>query len=260
MALHSKILIMLPAGAAGVTARLAWTEDNDVCAISAAASVTSTLAWTEANDGCAISGAATVSAALAWTETDDSLSASGSVTVSASIAWTEADDAYSVSGAVSVTESIAWTETDDVTSIAGSVASSDVTADVAWTEADDSFSIVGSVNAVNQDVIRNFSLKNWREWHKPEDELSAFQVGLEAAQIIADVAEQQAADFRLDDQQRAEELRTELLLRGLEMRAAHIEALNEYRAKMVRDELRALFQQRQDDEDMEVLLVLAALA
>lgn len=109
------------------------------------------------------------------------------------------------------------------------------------------------------DPIRNFSLREWRKWHRPEDEAELARRGLEpvAAEVIDDVAARQAADARLDDQQRLEELRGELALRGLELRSAHIEALNEHRSALIREELTRLFRQRQDERDIAAILLLA---
>lgn len=112
------------------------------------------------------------------------------------------------------------------------------------------------------DAVRNFSLREWRQWRRPEDEQELQKRGLEpaAAEVIDDVAARQAADARLDDQQRLEELRGELRLKGLEMRSAHIEALNEHRAALIREELQAIFRKQQDDRDIAALLILAASA
>ena len=119
-----------------------------------------------------------------------------------------------------------------------------------------------NLRMLGQPAPSNFSLRDWRKWHRPEDEQELQRRGLEpeSAQIIDDVATRQAADYRQDDQQRLEELRGELRLRGLEMRSAHIEALNEHRAQLIRDELQRLFRQRQDDADVEFLLLMAASA
>ena len=81
-----------------------------------------------------------------------------------------------------------------------------------------------------------------------------------AEQVIADVAARQAADYRLDDAQRQQELQGELRIRGIEMRSAHLEALSAQREKIIRDELQALFRKRQDDEDIAVLFLLAGSA
>lgn len=79
-------------------------------------------------------------------------------------------------------------------------------------------------------------------------------------EIIEDVAARQAGDPRLDDRQRIEELAGELKLRGLEMKSAHIEALNLRREQIILGELQAIFRQQQDDRDIAVLLMLAASA
>lgn len=125
----------------------------------------------------------------------------------------------------------------------------------------DSRGTVGGTPAPS-DVIRNFSLREWRQWRKPEDEAELQRRGLEqiSAEVIDDVASRQAGDPRQDDQQRLEELRGELRLKGLEMRSAHIEALNEHREALIREELRAWFQKRQNDENAALLLILAACA
>ena len=113
---------------------------------------------------------------------------------------------------------------------------------------------------VEVNVTRNFSLREWRQWHRPEDEAELNRRGLEAkaAEVIDDVATRQIADSRLDDQQRLDELRGELRLKGLEMRSAHIEALNEHREAFLLAELQMLFRRRQDDDDIAVLMILAA--
>ena len=62
------------AAAGGVTASLAWTEDNDVAAVTVVATNEAALAWTEVNDTTAISvdvASVAVDAAVAWTEDND---------------------------------------------------------------------------------------------------------------------------------------------------------------------------------------------
>lgn len=119
-----------------------------------------------------------------------------------------------------------------------------------------------NLQMLGQPAPSNFSLREWGKWHRPEVEAELRKRGLEpeSAQIIDDVATRQAADSRQDDQQRLEELRGELLLRGLEMRSAHIEALNEHRAQIIREELQRLFRERQENADIEFLLLIAASA
>ena len=57
--------------------------------------------------------------------------------------------------------------------------------------------------------------------------------GILPARIIEDVAARQAADYRLDDQQRMEELRGELRLQNIEMESVHLEALNARREEVI---------------------------
>lgn len=56
-----------------VTGVLAWTEEDDVTAITAEASQSISLAWTEADDTAAITAAVSQAATLAWVEADDTL-------------------------------------------------------------------------------------------------------------------------------------------------------------------------------------------
>lgn len=108
--------------------------------------------------------------------------------------------------------------------------------------------------------IRNFSLKEWRKWRRPQDDEELARRGLDAesAEIIDDVALRQAEDTRLDEQQKLDELRGELRLRRIELKTAHIEALNERRAEILREEIGRLLRLRmQNEEDTIILLMLA---
>lgn len=92
--------------------------------------------------------------------------------------------------------------------------------------------------------IRNFSLREWRRWHKPEDEQEFRKLGVseESAEIIAEVAMRQAesdAQHRLDEQQRLDELRGEMQLRGIAIQSAHIRLLNEERQRLIDAEIAA---------------------
>lgn len=82
--------------------------------------------------------------------------------------------------------------------------------------------------------------------------------GVLPAQIIEEVAARQAADSRLDDQQRIEELRGELALRGLEMQSAHLEALNDRREAILLEEIARRLRGQMDERDTLALLLLAA--
>ncbi len=97
----SLLLAKLGAGS-GITGAIAWTEDDDLYAITGNLTVTSAFAWIEADDTAALTGAVTVSGAWAWTEADDAMSITGTVVipVDGTLAWTEEDDAYALTGAV----------------------------------------------------------------------------------------------------------------------------------------------------------------
>lgn len=115
------------------------------------------------------------------------------------------------------------------------------------------------------DDLRNFSLRNWRKWRRPADEERRRKVGLSVpeAEVIADVAARQADDLARDEQQRIDELRGELKLRGLEMRSRHLQMLNVERGRLIDAELarrlQAISKARADDETALVLILAAAL-
>ena len=133
------------AAATGVSASLAWLEQNDTTSLSGSVKVTASLGWTEASDTTAITASTTVQASLAWTEASDSTSIAGNVgsAVSASLAWTEASDATAIAGTATVTASLGWTEASDTTAITGTVGNV-VAANIAWTEQPDATAITGS--------------------------------------------------------------------------------------------------------------------
>ena len=111
------------------------------------------------------------------------------------------------------------------------------------------------------DVISNFSLRGWRKWHRPEDERHLTDLGITpaAAEIIADVAEQQAGRLRLDEQQRLAHLRGEMRLRGLEMQTRHIEALNAERGRLIDAEIGKMLKLLQDNNERITLLLISQL-
>ena len=118
---------------------------------------------------------------------------------------------------------------------------------------------------VAADDIRNFSLRNWRKWRRPDDDRKRERLGLtpEAAEVIADVAARQADDLRRDEQQRIDELRGEMLLRGLEMQSRHLQALNRERERLIDAEIarriQAVAKARAEDDAALVLILAAAL-
>lgn len=78
--------------ASGNTATIAWSEADDITAITANISNIATIAWTEANDTTAIIASIQNNTAISWTEANDMTSITASVVSSASIAWIEDDD------------------------------------------------------------------------------------------------------------------------------------------------------------------------
>jgi hypothetical protein len=109
-------------------------------------------------------------------------------------------------------------------------------------------------------VIRNFSLREWRRWHKPEHRRCLEELDLEpdAADVIADVAERQVQDLHLDEQQRFDELKGEMLLRGIEMQTKHLEALNRERELLLNAEIGERLKKLSDERDAMIMLMLIA--
>ena len=86
--------------AGGITGAIAWTEDDDVCAISGTVINLGALSWTEQDDVTVIEAQTRALAALSWTEQDDTTSITGVVLqpVSGALAWTEDDDTTEATG------------------------------------------------------------------------------------------------------------------------------------------------------------------
>jgi hypothetical protein len=89
-------------------------------------------------------------------------------------------------------------------------------------------------------------------------ERERFGIPQRDAIIIEDVALRQAADFRLDEEQKAQELRAELKLQRIEMRAVHLSALNERREAVIREEISARLLKLQSQQNETILLLLMA--
>lgn len=112
------------------------------------------------------------------------------------------------------------------------------------------------------DVIRNFSLREWRQWHRPKDEEQLERLGItpQSAEIIADVAVRQVKDLRLDEQQRLDELRGEMRLRGLEMESLHLQVLNAERERLINAEIASKLRLIQDNNDTVLLMLMVVAA
>lgn len=115
--------------------------------------VTAAIAWTEEDDSFAIAGTLRLNAAVGWTEADDAYSLAGTLTVTTALAWVEADDAYSLAGTLTATVALAWTESDDAWAITGDIATSSVDAEISWSEESDSWALSGQVGSEQQHII-----------------------------------------------------------------------------------------------------------
>lgn len=118
---------------------------------------------------------------------------------------------------------------------------------------------------VSTNVIRNFSLIEWRRWRRPEDEREIRKRRLTpaVAEVIADVAERQAERLEADEHKRLEELTREIELKGLRWEGRYLELLNIERQQLIDAEIASLMQQKQADltrsEEESILLFLMTL-
>ena len=78
-----------------------------------------------------------------------------------------------------------------------------------------------------------------------------------AEALVAQIAARQAEVLEQDKQKQFDELQRELQIRGIQWQARYLELLNVQREKLIDAELKVIFQQRQDEELM--LLMLAAI-
>ena len=116
---------------------------------------------------------------------------------------------------------------------------------------------------VSDSPIRNFSLREWRQW-KRDDELErpVDAIPEEAATIIEAVALRQSQEDeqdRLDDAQRIEELQREFELRGIESQRIYFAALEAERNRIIDEELQRRLQLELDNQNATVALILMAL-
>jgi len=116
-----------------------------------------------------------------------------------------------------------------------------------------------------QEGIRNFSLRDWRKWHRPEDEdqLKRLGVDAKAAEVVADVAELQARNLAMDEQQRLEQLARELELKGIEWDSRYLKLLNAQREQLIDEEIGRPLRTKQVDlqaqQEASILLLLMTL-
>lgn len=92
---------------------------------------------------------------------------------------------------------------------------------------------------------------------KKEIELDRERFGI-AATVIAEVAEHQAQRLEQDEQKRFDELLRELQLREIEWDARYLEALNAQRQRLIDEEIAKLLKLKTTDEEMMILMMLAA--
>ena len=77
-------------------------------------------------------------------------------------------------------------------------------------------------------------------------------------EVIDEVAARQAQRLEQDKQRQLDELRGELRLRELDLRAGYLEALGEARQKLIEEEIKRRLAQLSEDEQVILLVMLAA--
>ena len=80
----------------------------------------------------------------------------------------------------------------------------------------------------------------------------------DAQEVIDEVAARQAQRLEQDKQRQLDELRGELRLRELDLRAGYLEALGEARQKLIEEEIKRRLAQLTENEQVILLVLLAA--
>ena len=114
-------------------------------------------------------------------------------------------------------------------------------------------------------AIRNFSLREWRHWHRPEDErkLRELHISPAVAEVIAEVAERQAQTLETSERERIRELTRELEFRRLRFQARYLELLNIERQQLIDAEIKEFYEAEtalNEENKRRLLLLLAILS
>ena len=96
---------------------------------------------------------------------------------------------------------------------------------------------------------------NWQQ--TPRDFLWS-RKEIEVEEVVDQIAKRQVEDLHLDEQQRFEELARELELKGLEYETRYLEMLNSRREALINVEIGKLIRKRIDEQDLMILLLMAA--
>ncbi len=78
-----------------------------------------------------------------------------------------------------------------------------------------------------------------------------------ADELVEQIAARQARSLERDEHKRFEELQRELQIRGIQWQAQYLEVMNAKRERLIDEEIATIFQQRQDEETM--LLMIAVI-
>lgn len=133
--------VIAMSGAENIPGTITWTEDDDTFAFTGAEAISGTASWSEDDDVLAFSGTETFTGTSSWTEDDDTIAATGTETFTGTAAWTEDDDVWLASGGITLTGTLAFTEDDDTLAFVGTET---FTGTASWTEADDVLAFAGT--------------------------------------------------------------------------------------------------------------------
>lgn len=246
------------AAATSVTGSLAQTEGTDTLIASGALTASGTLAQTDGTDTLVASGtvgSSSVSGDVNVTDSTDAIAASGTLTAIGSLALTDTTDALSATGALTAAGTLSLTDGADTLVADGTVAASSISGDLSVTDGADVLLASGTGGATVEllgggpggpkRTGRPEKGSYWERLLSPplQDRLEAIEP--EAAEVIEAVA--QVVPVVADPAVQQAEMRRALEQAGIAYREAYVEIYAELLAEM----------RRQDDED-EVLLLMAA--
>lgn len=259
------------AGGGGVSGTLATTNANDTSAASGSPVVVGTLATTNANDSVVASGdvGGNITGTVNYTNANDTGAASGTTTVTGSLATTNANDSASASGTTTVTGTSAYTNAND--SVAASGAAGTVTGTVNVTNSNDTADAYG-IGAPNNDS-GDGSMSRKRYYLRRKGKILLFDTAAQADDYIEAEEEAQKAITAAKSRGAKKRIAAKILKAVEPVESVEIAPLQElvkaYSVPVNLPQLlsqqdysqvmdvRAMIQRIQDDEDDELLLLLA---
>lgn len=248
--------VLSAAGTLAVTSTLAKTDATDVTALAGIVATGGSLAVTDATDTTSLAGSvvAGIAGSLGVTDGTDTLAASGALEVTSTLGYTDATDTFTAAGAVALAGTLGVTDATDTTALAGTVASSSITGTLGVTDDADVFFVRGSDGSTIELLgggpggpKRKGKPEKGSYWGRLlspplQDRLEAIEP--EAAEVIEAVVQVVPVS---DPVAQEAEMRRAMEQAGIAYREAYREIYTELLAEM----------RRQDDEDEELLLLMA---